>query len=262
VAEKKYIVKLGLEERSFLEEFLRKGRRSAELVTRARILLKADISEAGDGWTDEQIMEALDTSKSNVSRTRQRLVETGFEDCMSRQPEVGASDDLRRRGRGAAHRPDMLGAARRPLEGRRDVEVTERRTAVDYAIMLKKISDEHVAPAKKIVLVQDNLNTHRPPSLYAAFPAAEARRLVGRFEWHYTPKHGSWLDMAESELSVLSRQCLDQRIPDIGTLDSALAKTERACRARDLEPSSSEKLAFFGAQQPGDDCLPDRSRSA
>jgi len=149
-----------------------------------------------------------------------------------------------------------------PPEGRRHVEVTERRTAVDYAIMLKKISDEHVAPAKKIVLVQDNLNTHRPPSLYAAFPAAEARRLVGRFEWHYTPKHGSWLDMAESELSVLSRQCLDRRIPDIGTLDSALAKTERACRARDLEPSSSEKLAFFSAQQPGDDCLPDRSRSA
>ncbi len=84
MAEKKYIVKLSLEERSFLEEFLCKGRRSAELVTRARILLKADVSEAGDGWTDEQIMEALDTSKSNVSRTRQRLVEMGFEDCMSR----------------------------------------------------------------------------------------------------------------------------------------------------------------------------------
>jgi len=105
-----------------------------------------------------------------------------------------------------------------PLEGRRHVEVTEQRTAVDYAHMLKKISDEHFSPAKKIVLVQDNLNTHRPSSLYAAFPAAEARRLVGRFEWHYTPKHGSWLDMAESELSVLSRQCLDRRIPDIGTL--------------------------------------------
>src|SRR5208283_3203516 len=84
--------------------------------------------------------------------------------------------------------------------------------------MLKKISDEHFALAKKIALVQDNLNTHRPSSLYAAFPAAEARRLVGRFEWRYTPKHGSWLDMAESELSVLSRQCLDRRIPAIGTL--------------------------------------------
>ena len=84
MAEKKYVVRLSLEERSFLEEFLGKGRRSAELVTRARILLKADVSEAGDGWTDDQIVEALDTSKSNVSRTRQRLVETGLEDCMSR----------------------------------------------------------------------------------------------------------------------------------------------------------------------------------
>src|SRR5437016_3396870 len=72
----------------------------------------------------------------------------------------------------------------------------------------------HFPGAAKIVLVQDNLNTHKPASLYEAFPAAEARRLVGRFEWHYTPKHGSWLDMAESELGVLSTQCLDRRIPD------------------------------------------------
>ena len=68
------------------------------------------------------------------------------------------------------------------------------------------------------MLVQDNLNTHKPASLYQAFPAAEARRLVERFEWHYTPKHGSWLDLAESELSVLSSQCLDRRIPDKQTL--------------------------------------------
>ena len=70
------------------------------------------------------------------------------------------------------------------------------------------------ADASKIVLVQDNLNTHKPASLYEAFPAAEARRLVERFEWHYTPKHGSWLDMAESELGILASQCLDRRIPD------------------------------------------------
>ena len=72
----------------------------------------------------------------------------------------------------------------------------------------------HFPNAKKIVLVQDNLNTHKPASLYEAFPPAEARRLVERFEWHYTPKHGSWLDLAESELGVLSVQCLDRRIPD------------------------------------------------
>ena len=101
-----------------------------------------------------------------------------------------------------------------PLEGWRHVKVTDRHTAVDYARVLKELSDTHFPGSAKIVLVQDNLNTHKPASLYEAFLPAEARRLVERFEWHYTPKHGSWLDMAESELSVLSSQCLDRRIPD------------------------------------------------
>ena len=113
-----------------------------------------------------------------------------------------------------------------PLEGWRHVKVTERHTAVDYAQVLKELSDTHFPEANKIVLVQDNLNTHRPASLYGAFPAAEARRLVERFEWHYTPKHGSWLDMAESELSVLSSQCLDRRIPDKRTLVEEVAAWE------------------------------------
>ena len=101
-----------------------------------------------------------------------------------------------------------------PLEGWRHVAVTDRHTAVDFAHMLKDLSDTHFPAAKRIVLMEDNLNTHKPASLYEAFPAAEARRLVERFEWHYTPKHGSWLNMAEAELSVLSGQCLDRRIPD------------------------------------------------
>jgi len=89
---------------------------------------------------------------------------------------------------------------------------------VEYAHVLKDLADIHFANAKTIVLVQDNLNIHSKASLYEAFPAAEARRLVERFEWHYTPKHGSWLDLAESELGVLSSQCLDRRIPDKETL--------------------------------------------
>src|SRR5213592_2851390 len=101
-----------------------------------------------------------------------------------------------------------------PLEGWRRVKVTDRHTAVDYAQVLKELSDTHFPKAEKIVLVQDNLSTHKPASLYEAFPAPEARRLVERFEWHYTPKHGSWLNMAESELGVLAQQCLDRRIPD------------------------------------------------
>ena len=113
-----------------------------------------------------------------------------------------------------------------PLEGWRHVKVTDRHTAVDYARVLKELSDTHFPGAQKIVLVQDNLNTHKPASLYEAFPAGEARRLVERFEWHYTPKHGSWLDMAESELSVLSGQCLDRRIPDKHDLIEEVAAWE------------------------------------
>jgi DDE superfamily endonuclease len=115
-----------------------------------------------------------------------------------------------------------------PLEGWRHVEVTDRHTAVDFAHMLRDLSDTHFPGAKKIVLMEDNLNTHKPASLYEAFPAAEARRLVERFEWHYTPKHGSWLNMAESELSVLSGQCLDRRIPDKQTLIEEVAAWEHA----------------------------------
>jgi hypothetical protein len=110
-----------------------------------------------------------------------------------------------------------------PLEGWRHVKVTDRHAAVDYAQVLKELSDTHFPDARKIVLVQDNLNIHKPASLYEAFPAAEARRLVERFEWHYTPKHGSWLNMAESELGVLSSQCLDRRIPDKRTLTDEVA---------------------------------------
>lgn len=115
-----------------------------------------------------------------------------------------------------------------PLEGWRHVKVTGRHAAVDYAQALKDLSDTHFPGAAKIVLVQDNLSTHKPASLYEAFPAPEARRLVERFEWHYTPKHGSWLDMAESELSVLSTQCLDRRIPDKQKLIDEVAAWEES----------------------------------
>jgi len=113
-----------------------------------------------------------------------------------------------------------------PLEGWRHVKVTDRRTSIDYAHVLKDVADIHF-PNKTIVLIQDNLNTHGKASLYEAFPAPEARRLVERFEWHYTPKHGSWLDLAESELGILTSQCLDRRIPDKQTLIEEIASWER-----------------------------------
>jgi hypothetical protein len=113
-----------------------------------------------------------------------------------------------------------------PLQGWRHVEVTDRHAALDYAKILRDLSDTHFPKAAKIVLVQDNLSTHKPASLYEAFAAEEARRLVERFEWHYTPKHGSWLNMAESELSVVSSQCLDRRIADKATLTEEVAAWE------------------------------------
>ncbi len=102
-----------------------------------------------------------------------------------------------------------------PLRGWRSATVSERRTRVDWAQVIQELVDVHYPTAERIVLVQDNLNTHTLGSLYEAFPPEEARRLAEKLELHYTPKHGSWLNMAEIELSVLRRQCLNQRIPDL-----------------------------------------------
>ncbi len=115
-----------------------------------------------------------------------------------------------------------------PLEGRREALVTDRRTALDYAHAIRHLVDVMYPDAEKIVLVQDNLNTHKPASLYAAFPPEEARRLIDKLEIHYTPKHGSWLRLlnergAEIELGVLGRQCLDRRIPDREALHREVA---------------------------------------
>jgi transposase len=107
-----------------------------------------------------------------------------------------------------------------PLEGRRWVDVTEQRTKVDWAHQIKELVDVRYPEAERIVLVMDNLNTHTPASLYEAFDPKEARRLAEKLEIHYTPKHGSWLNMAEIELSVLSRQCLDRRVPNFDTLEA------------------------------------------
>jgi len=114
-----------------------------------------------------------------------------------------------------------------PLEGRRDVLVTDQRTTIDYANAIMHLVDVMYPDAEKIVLVQDNLNTHKLASLYAAFPPEEASRLIGKLEVHYTPKHGSWLNMAEIELGILSRQCLDRRIPDREKLKCEVAAWQR-----------------------------------
>jgi hypothetical protein len=110
-----------------------------------------------------------------------------------------------------------------PLAGKRWVTVTERRTKLDWARLIRELVDERYPDAERIVLVMDNLNTHSPGSLYEAFPPAEAKRLADKLEIHHTPKHGSWLNLAEIELSVLARQCLDRRVPDADTLKAEVA---------------------------------------
>jgi hypothetical protein len=122
-----------------------------------------------------------------------------------------------------------------PLLGWRAVQVTERRTAKDFAEVLRWLVEDVHGDADKIVLVTDNLNTHKPASLYEAFPPEQARRIAERIEWHYTPKHGSWLDMAEIELSVLSRQCLDRRIGTREELEAVVAAWEAERNERGVE---------------------------
>jgi len=113
-----------------------------------------------------------------------------------------------------------------PLRGWRHVTISDRRTRVDWAHCIRELVDVHYPDAEQIVLVMDNLNTHTPASLYEAFPPAEAKRLADKLEIHYTPKHGSWLNMAEIELHALAGQCLDRRLPDQATLTAEVAAWE------------------------------------
>ncbi len=132
-------------------------------------------------------------------------------------------------GQPARHDPEYvrggvvnLFLATEPLRGWRTVLVSAQRTRLDFAHCIQHLVDHHYRDAEQIVLVLDQLNTHTPASLYAAFPPAEAKRLTDKLEIHYTPKHGSWLNMAEVELSVLQRQCLRQRLADRDAIDHAV----------------------------------------
>ena len=132
-----------------------------------------------------------------------------------------------------------------PLVHRREVAVTERRTAQDFAHCLRHLADVQYPDAEKVVLVMDNLNTHSPASLYTAFEPGEARRLCERFEIHHTPKHGSWLNMAELEIGVMSRQCLDRRIASIAKMAEEVQKYKPG-----LPNETMKKARFVGSSVP------------
>ena len=157
-----------------------------------------------DYGPDEVLVCLDETSKQQTKETRTPL---------PARPGQPAAYDFEYERNGTANM-FMISA---PLLGWRHVEVTDRRTRRDFAGILRDIADTHF-PGKRIVLVMDNLNTHRLSTLYDAFRPDEARRIAERFEIHHTPKHGSWLNMAEIEINVLSRQCLDRRIPDRETM--------------------------------------------
>jgi transposase len=344
---KRYLVTLTESERAALAQRVASGRSSARVLTRARMLLKADSGVAGPGWTDEAIAGALDVGRSTVERVRKRYVEDGLDAALRgrrtrreyrtrldgeqeahlvalacsppplgrrrwtlrllagklvelryidgvsyetvRQvlkrnelkpwltrrwcipPKASAEfvwrmedvlsvytrpydperpliclDEVSKQlvGETRCPRPSQPGRPARydyeyerrgtanlflvcePLRGRRHVAVTERRTKLDWAHVIKDLVDVHYPQAERIVLVLDNLHTHTPGSLYETFPPAEARRIAEKLEIHYTPKHGSWLNIAEIELSTLSGQCLDRRIPDREMLEREVAAWE------------------------------------
>jgi len=341
---KKYIVKVSEEEREALQELIAAGQASARKLTHARILLKADSSEHGPGWSDQRIAEALEVSIATIERVRERLVEESLTSALTRhhagnprqrkldgeqeaylvalvcgQPQAGQhrwtlqllADKLvelrlvesisRETVRQVLHTNELkpwlkeqwclppkssaefvcqmeevldvytrpydarypqvcmdemskqlisetrlplpmqpgqpacydaeyerqgtgnLFIANEPLTGKRFLQVTEHRTKEDWAHFMRDLVDRYYPTAEKLVVVMDNLNTHTATALYEVFPAAEARRLARKLELHYTPKHGSWLNMAEIELSVLSRQCLDRRIGTLAELEREVA---------------------------------------
>ena len=121
-----------------------------------------------------------------------------------------------------------------PLTGWRHVRVTERRTRKDYAACLRALVNVHYPDATKIRLVQDNLNTHDGASLYEAFPPEEARRILEKLEFHYTPKHGSWLNLAESEISIMNSQCLDRRLDSVAAVAQQVGPWEEARNAKGI----------------------------
>ena len=121
-----------------------------------------------------------------------------------------------------------------PLQSQRHVQVTDQRTAIDWAHFMSDLAEVQYPDAKRIVVVMDNLNTHGPGSFYEAFAPAEAQRLAARFEFHYTPKHGSWLNIAEIELSALSRMCLDRRVPDKDILTREVSAWESERNAKSV----------------------------
>jgi hypothetical protein len=221
---KKYIVTLTAEERQTLSDLIAAGKAAAQKLAHARILLKVDAADGGPAWPDHRIAEAVEVSVATVERVRQRFVEQGLEAALAR-------NDYESTRNGTAN----LFMISEPQLGWRAVHVTERRTARDFAEVVRGLVEEVHAEAEEVVLVMDNLNTHRLASLHEAFPPGRARRIAERLEVHHTPKHGRWRNTAEITLSVLTRQCPDRRIESAEELRREVAAWEADRNERGVE---------------------------
>jgi len=224
-----YIVELEDDEKNNLKELLRGGSLKVRQVKRAQILLAAD-----QGHTDKEISELVDAGTATVFRTRRKYVEGGLEPALiqligeTRVPLVAKKGKPRRidyeyKRNGTAN----LFVTVDRHAGTRKVNVTDHRTKIDFARQMRELVDVDYPQTELVRVVLDNLNTHTEAALYEAFEPAEARRLLRKIEFHFTPKHASWLNMVEIEIGVLSKQCLDRRIPDKETLTREVAAWER-----------------------------------
>ena len=196
---------------------------------------RGDGRDKGGGWTGELV--CLDECTKQLTREVRTPVAAA--------PGQPAREDYEYERNGVA----AIFCAVAPHLGWRHIEERERKTRVDYAHFLRALCDDLFRGAEKIVLVQDNLNTHSPASLYEAFPPAEAARIRARFEFHFTPKHGSWLNIAEIELSALARGCLARRIPD-RLCGVAQAPRSRANSTRGSVTATSPRAPSAGSSPP------------
>lgn len=228
----RYLVTLAAEEKSELEAQVSGGTGRVRHVTRAQILLAAHV-----GVTDEQIARSVRVSVSTVYRVKRRFVEGGVEHALHDRQRPGASRKLPGKQEAllaaTAWSTPPKGRARWTLQLLADelVRLAEHedlsRTAKDFAVQMRALVDVHYPEAETIRVVLDNLSTHSPVALYEAFPPQEARRILKNLEFHFVPKHASWLNMVEIEISVLTRQCLDRRIGTKATLKREMARWER-----------------------------------
>jgi hypothetical protein len=219
---KKFIVRLSEEERVVCQEIIKNFKGSSQKFRRAQVLLKADAD--GPGWSDVRIAEAFNCRVQTIENLRKRLVLEGFELALD-----GKRVDYEYERNGTA----SIFMFAEPLSGFRQATARVRRTKADWAIEVAQMLDTRYADREEVTLVCDNLNTHTKGAFYEAFEPDRARGYIRRINFCYTPKHGSWLNVAECELSCLTSQCLsDRRIGELTELQTEIAAWSEKTNAK------------------------------